>query len=956
VRQQAAPAVRFRWVLPGGRALNFQTRSRRRPTRWPEGTLELAADMLTEGTRRHPGNSFAAALDRHGGSLSADVLADGVIVQGSALSHQLEPTLRLVAEALAGPSFDRKALSNLIGRYKAHLENSERRPKSLATRLMNRLLYGPSSAYGSPGPTLDSLGQIRGRDVKAAFRAAFGLGGSTLVVVGDVEPGAIAKQLEGVFGGALRSRGAGHVSNDTRFEPEAGCHVIDIPGAAQTVLLRGNRTITRRSEDRPALRLANQVLGGSASSRLFTELREKRGLTYGVYSSLDTRREAGDWTASTSVGTPKTEAALEVLIAEIDRMRAAPPTAAELDTARSFLIGQYALHLADGGRVADYLAALPLYELSDGQLDAAVQKMAEIEPAALGPLTEAQIGASPVVTVIVGDLAAVRPGIDGFCPRIVQWDTRLERKGLLLADHAELDPAMRDRLFASWLKSARTDDGANVPVAESAGLRALARFVRRTRLSTKQRAAALVALTGAGRGTDALDIGATAADWPTLAGEFELQLAAMLSVVPPDESRPYKDTLLDLADRSGPMPADGPLLGEAGARTARRTVAEWALGPHHGDGDTAVIREHAEARIDVADLPRLARGGSEVLAEFIAADVWRTPSAEALVGDHDEEAARAMVSAYRRVLFGRDKPASPDDLSLLSRALVPEAVELLVALHLRWQGREGDAAAAQTSALMTTLRQLVRRLEEAPVDLAGATPADDGDGSFAGSLTRRHFPRLRLLFAGMLRYPRTDDRWYGATMLVRHDGENGLRRVLNDIADDEAYRLQADENDPKLSIANLVRDEVSRIEASRLRPVMNATLYAPNRVGKVIAITTLKLVADPSAIDALKTHEDATRVGDVIAVTEPVTITDLAAAAMDVITYETEITGAVSAGRLTAAAGRVHTHLAFETFHLRDKALRVAVAKRAEAELGPATPRDTPAKPVEPAAPGEATP
>lgn len=904
VERHEAPAVFLRWVLPGGRSLEF---AGAKGMRWPEGTLQLAAELLTKGTRSHPDASFAAALASSGGSIEVIALPDAMLIEGHVLSHQLLPYLRLLREALTEASLDARAIDNLKARHAADLRNDEGQAQAVAAKTANRLVYGPGHAYGSPGLTLESIGQIKRPQLVDAARLALTLGGSTLVVVGDVAPAQLGSAIESVFGTAL-DLSLPAVSVAAPLAPEgAACHVIDLKETVQTAIVSANPAPARHSLDWPGLAVTNQILGGSASSRLFTELRERKGLTYGIFSTFIGRRRSGQWLLETSVRTEVATQALQAIEAQLDLLRRKAPSGAELETARRYLAGQFALSMAEGSHVADLVASLSLYDLPSDTYEHHLDDIQGVSAERVQQLAQDWVGAGARSTVLAGQLSALRPGLDAMCPRLVERDPRGKALRTLLGTDAEMTDATRALAFSLW-------------PASPEGLIALDRFVSEADRSARFRAEALAALAQSDAGNQTLVIGRKAADWPAVADALAPLLVKALRSPDVKLAAKARAVLLAMANDVG---SDGKLidLADAGAAILKGAVTDWAFDGLRGTSTPEKVREQIEARLAEGDAARLGTGAADGLEQWIAADVRRHEAARALVRLGTPEAATALIRGYRR-LYGRGVLPDGDDLEILTGDPHGSLPTLLLQLdmHAMLQRSDEPATVEATALVMAKIRDTFdklaqsRTLDETRPDLEIL------------------FDKLEAHIENLLLLRNADDRWFAARLLVRYRGVDGVRRVLAGMAVDDHYRAAAHHSvDPKRALGELARDEIAPLGAPLVQPLMLAALAAENPVGKIIAVTVLKALGDASSLAALRTHNDDLEVASYLDLAGSVTVRDLAVAAVDVRKYMQEVDAAVTAGTLSKASGMAYKELAFFTYDLTDRRLRAEVARLAAA-------------------------
>ncbi len=928
VSRRQAPTVFLRWVLPGGRAHEFaqvpatgpMPKHAVRPlvARWPEGTLQLAGEMLIMGTKSHPDTLFAAELGKHGAQFSATVLPDGVVLEVQVLSHQLLPTLRLVQEALAEANFDKAALENLRQRHRAELQTETADPSALAARLSRKLTFGEGSAYGSSGLNADTLDKIQRKHLLEAHKVAFTLGNSQLAAVGDVDAKELSAMLLSVFGAALDTVSPPPPALAPQMAQGENCHVVAVADAVQTAIVSMNLAPPRQFIDWTALLVANQVLGGSASSRLFGELREKRGLTYGIYSKFEGRRLAGKWELGTQVRSEVTGAALGAIAQQLEQIHSELVPAAELLAAQRYLTGQHALSLASAESIADLLASVALYELPTATYPHFVENIMAVTPEKAQTVAKQWIASGPRTTVLIGQLAAVRPAIDAFCTRIVQRDQNGKVTQVLVGADDEMNDAARFTAFESWPKSPD-------------GLVAVQRYAAQAERSPAHRAQALAFLAASPAHARALDFGRRASDWLQVAAVLRGLLIARLVPTGGESATFVRSVLLDMATAKT---TEGQLKDSdaAGAAEIQKAVADWAFAGMSAATPAAEVRTQGAERLVDGDLARLGAEVPETLEHWIAADFRRHEAARALIKANSPAAMAALLQGYRR-LFGSGAKANDEDLLFITTHQSTEMLLLLLDVH-GWNEASIDASAKTTQALcMKSIREQIAKL-------AAHVGAEGAQSDLAVI-----FAKLETHLDALLAMRNADDRWYAAQLLIKYRGLTGLRRVLTLMAQDDNYRSPLHHTvDPKRAVGELARDYIAPLGVADVQPLMFAALQANHVVGKVIAVTVLKVFADEASLAALNTHNDDADAAPILDLAAFVSVHDLAIAAYEVVKYQREIDAAVQAGKLTAAEGAVYREVAFFTYDLTGARLRADVVARARDKL-PARAEPAPKEP-----------
>ena len=326
------------------------------------GLANLTAELLTRGTARRSGPALDRAIEFVGGSLEADAGRDGATISLSVLKKDLPLGLDLLAEVLLHPSFPADELGRKVADIQAALRRSEQSPETIAGRTLGPLIF-PGHPYGRPAAgTIESVGKLTRDQVVAFYRLHYRPDGANIVAVGDVTTAEIRQ--------ALRQRLAGWTAPATALPP------IPRPAAtvaaesrqisrdlSQTTVLLGRPSIRQDDPDYFPLAVATYVLGGGSASRLYTRVREEKGLAYSVFAAVQPGRYGASYLVSLQTRTDGVTEAVRLVREEMARMGREPVTARELDLAKSYLIGSFPLRLDTSGKVADMLVAIEEYDL-----------------------------------------------------------------------------------------------------------------------------------------------------------------------------------------------------------------------------------------------------------------------------------------------------------------------------------------------------------------------------------------------------------------------------------------------------------------------------------------------------------------------------------------------------------------------------------------------------------------
>jgi len=321
------------------------------------GVANLTAELLTRGTARRSGPELDRAIEFVGGSLEAGAGSDGAAVTLSVLKKDLALGLDLLAEVLRQPAFPADELARKVTDIQGALRRSEQEPETVAARELGRLMF-PAHPYGRPAAgTIESVGKLTREQVTAFYQRHYRPDGASIVAVGDVTVADIRRELLQRLGdwtapptpvGAVAKAPLVAAAEERKI-------VRDL---TQTTVLLGRPAIRQDDPDYFALAVATYVLGGGSASRLYTRVREDRGLAYAVYSSLLPARYGASYLVSLQTRTDGLVEAVRLTREEMARLGREPVAPRELALAKSYLIGSFPLRLDTSGKLARFLGAV----------------------------------------------------------------------------------------------------------------------------------------------------------------------------------------------------------------------------------------------------------------------------------------------------------------------------------------------------------------------------------------------------------------------------------------------------------------------------------------------------------------------------------------------------------------------------------------------------------------------
>jgi zinc protease len=380
-----------------------------------EGTAQLVAKLLLEGTERNDGAELTERFERLGASIDAHADWDAAGVTMTVLAEHLPEAFTLFGEVLRTPAFRQREFERLKAERLAELLQLRAEPRGLADEMFGRFLYTPESRYARfEGGDEPSVQRIEREHLLAFYETRYLPGGTTVIVVGDVgadEAEVIARHaLEAWTGGAPKRL----VADDHPARLERAVHLVAKVDAPQSELRIGHVGIPRKHPDFFPVNVMNAVLGGLFNSRVNLNLREAHGYTYGAFSAFEWRREAGPFLVHTAVRSDVTDAAASEIIAEVDRIRAEAISAEELSLATNYLDGVFPIRFESTAAIAAALSVLALFGLPEDYYDRYRERVRAVTADQVLDAAQRYLHPEALQMVVVGDPAAVRRPLEAM--------------------------------------------------------------------------------------------------------------------------------------------------------------------------------------------------------------------------------------------------------------------------------------------------------------------------------------------------------------------------------------------------------------------------------------------------------------------------------------------------------------------------------------------------------------
>ncbi|MBI1748070.1 MAG: insulinase family protein [Acidobacteria bacterium] len=376
------------------------------------GLASFTASMLREGTTKRTSKEIAEQVDVLGASLSAGsgLSSFQTNVSASGLVENFDPTLEIFSDVIRNPVFPKDEWEKFKARTLAQWQLQRSQPMFLAQERFQRAAYGDHPAAFIMPPA-DSLKKVTRDDLLGFHKRHFQPGNAMLAIVGDVTLKDIQGKIEQAFGNWASLIGAGVPKTVIPPAPVPGAakiFLIDRPASVQTVLQLGNLGITRTDPDYFPLLVMNRILGGGPAARLFLNLREDKGYTYGVGSFFSGSKFRGTWTAFSSVRTEVTDGAMHEFMVEFKRIRDVQVMPEELENAKRALIGSFAMVLERPEGLLQNVLTLKQYELPYDYWDTYPQSVEGVTAADVQRVAKKYVDLAHLQIVAVGDVSKIR--------------------------------------------------------------------------------------------------------------------------------------------------------------------------------------------------------------------------------------------------------------------------------------------------------------------------------------------------------------------------------------------------------------------------------------------------------------------------------------------------------------------------------------------------------------------
>lgn len=366
------------------------------------GLSALTGQLATRGTATRTAEQVAAAMEALGARFTVNTGPDGATLTVTAPAANLEAAGRILVDVARNATFPEAEFQRDRKRQLDQLSVAMKDPGSLANMALQPLLYG-AAPYGAV-PTPASIGALTRADLVAQRDAWWRPDNATVVIAGGIDA-AQGRAMAGRLLGDWRATGAAPALPASRAGAPTAARivVIDMPGAGQAAVAAGLRAPSRSASDWLDLQVANAVLGAGSNGRLFQEVRVKRALSYGAYSNVTPRADAGALIAAAQTKNETAAELVGIFRAELDRLGRETLDAETVAQRKAFLTGSLSRQAESGRDLALMIAGLVQQGLPAGRAARLIADLDAVTPASASAAARANVAAARADVVVVGD-------------------------------------------------------------------------------------------------------------------------------------------------------------------------------------------------------------------------------------------------------------------------------------------------------------------------------------------------------------------------------------------------------------------------------------------------------------------------------------------------------------------------------------------------------------------------
>ena len=376
------------------------------------GFADLAGQLLKRGTEKKSKAELDEAVEYLGGSLSTSSRYASV----SSLKNNFPKLMELLSEVILHPALANEELEKLRTQTISGIEASKDEPDAIASNVVNKLVYGANHAYGEI-TTVKTVSAVKLEDVKNFIKTYWIPNNAYLIFVGDIEPATAKALAEKNFNTWAKGNYTRPNYEKPALPATSYIAIVDRPSSVQSLVsVASTVNLTKGApNDIPSI-VMNNILGGGSSGRLFLNLREKHGFTYGAYSSIKPDYQIGFFKAESSVRNEKTDSAIQEIFNELNSIRNTKVGDTELSQIKNYLAGGFARSLEDPATIANFALSIAVNHLPADYYQKYLTNLAAVNASKVQEVANVLLNPAKMHIVIVGNAKQIAKGLEKYGP------------------------------------------------------------------------------------------------------------------------------------------------------------------------------------------------------------------------------------------------------------------------------------------------------------------------------------------------------------------------------------------------------------------------------------------------------------------------------------------------------------------------------------------------------------
>jgi predicted Zn-dependent peptidase len=376
------------------------------------GLSSMAGQLLKRGTATKSKAKLDEEVEFLGGSMSTSSTSASV----SSLKNNFPKLMNLLSEVVLHPAFSTEELEKVRKQTLSGIESGKDDPNTISNNVMNKLVYGSKHPFGEV-TTSKTVNNVTVQDVKKFYTNNWKPNIAYLVFVGDIEPAVAKKMAEDNFGKWSKGEVAKTNFPKPSIPEKTYVAIVDRPSSVQSVVAVASTIDLAPGTSKviPAS-VMNNILGGGFSGRLFANLREKHGFTYGAYSALTPNKEVGIFSAESSVRNEKTDSSIQEILNEINTIRKEKVGEVELARMKNYLSGGFARSLENPSTIAGFAYNVARYKLPADYYQKYLTNLAAVDVQNVQDAANTLLNPAKMHIVIVGNAKQIAKGLEKYGP------------------------------------------------------------------------------------------------------------------------------------------------------------------------------------------------------------------------------------------------------------------------------------------------------------------------------------------------------------------------------------------------------------------------------------------------------------------------------------------------------------------------------------------------------------